>query len=671
MRINSTILNHRIIDTKPETKKPSNQSVIVNNTHLPDCSYGRYIAFKGIKPATIQDSKTIPMEKKLELIRKEMKALNLDALFVSSFNEYLNEIIGKNDNQRQYISDFTGSKGDVIITGDSAHLFVDSRYHIQADHEVDSNLYTVEKVGLDKNGEVSCEDEHSRISEFLKKFAQNKSFTIGYDPNKISIKDITYIKHLINKVRVIAKFVPTEENLVDKIRGGKPIVASTEIRSLPDEMTGESTLSKLDRLQEKLTKENKEACIITNLYDIAYLTNLRGDDTLCSCTFNAKAIFNKGDLTVFCDKNKVPEETKKQLTPRVKFLAEGDFEKALLQLPHSANAPKDISFYQDETSAKTYTLLKNLTKEGIKVDELHTNPVTKMRAQKNKIELEHYTKDLHAADRALYEVMNLVNDAVNKGELFTEKDLEIEMENAHKRNGASKLSFATIPSAGTSTEEAHYMTANPDQVIKKGDLVLVDTGAFYKTGLATDLTRTWIAGGKEGIEHLKNTNPEKLQKIKRMYSIMLKTILKVMHAELEPNSTGKIIERLCSRSYEEYKLPIEYGWGHGVGIHVHEFPPYIDSYDHGYWDTKLKEGMTFAIEPGYYEKGFGGIRLENIVTIQKHHDKEKAAKGWLKTNCLSYTPIETELLDPEILTKEELKQIEDYNKKAFANVDKR
>lgn len=670
MRINPAIHTYKAIRPELTASKLLVEDRMGNNDRLLDFNYGRYLVFKGTVKPFVKSKDNLSSAQKLDLIRKEMKALNLDALLVSSTDEYLNEIIGKKGTQKEYLSDFTGSKGDIIITDKSAHLFVDSRYHIQADKEVDHTLYTVEKIGVDNNGNPTGEDEQSRISSFIKQTALNKTINIGYDPERISIKDITYLKHLINKVKVVAKFIPTEENLVDKIRGGKLKVISAEIKVIPDEITGESTESKLDRLKKKLEKEKIESCVLTNLFDIAYLTNLRGDDTPYSATFNAKAIFAKGNLTVFCDDSNVPEETKNRLKGRVKFLAEQDFEKGLDQLSRTDNPPKNISFYQDETSTKTYNLLKNLGKDGIRLIELKTNPVTEMRVIKNNVELQHYTTDLHAADRAMNEVINLVNDSVNKGKVFTELDLEIEVEKAHKRNGATKLSFATIPSAGNSTEEAHYMTANSDQFIQKGDLVLVDTGGFYRSGLSTDLTRTWIAGGNEGIEQLKSTSPAKLDKIKRMYSIVMKTMLNVMNAEIPPESTGKIIDKICTRTYEEYNLPIEYGWGHGTGVNVHEFPPHIDSYDHGYWDVRLKEGMTFAIEPGYYEKGFGGIRLENIVAIKKHHNKEKADAGWHEVECLSYTPIETNLLDPEILTKEELKLIKDYKEKALANVNK-
>ncbi|MEW5820046.1 MAG: M24 family metallopeptidase [Cyanobacteriota bacterium] len=646
------------------------KSELLNKSLIALNNYGSYIAFKG----KCSPSKTIAgnnnnydINQKLSLLREEMKKHNLDALIVSSSDSYLNEFVDRDESQREYISDFTGSVGDVLITQNSAHVLVDFRYYEQADKEVNHNLYTVEKIGLDPQGNPYPEDENNRMATIIKKLIQNNQgpINIGYDPDKVSIKNFTYLKHLVTKVTSKAKFIPTEENLVDSVRGGTPAIQPNKIIKLAQKITGETSEDKLKRLAKILKTKNIDTFIITNLSDIAYITNLRGYDIPYNSTFKAKAIFTDGKLHLFSNNNEIKNQLSGDDFKCIKTHPLNTFDNFLIELASKNDAPKRFAFNDDEVTAKTYFLIRSLVKHNVSLVEFPITPIAEMRILKNKTEMKHFSSDIRKTDRVFIETIEWLNSRINSNEPVTEKDLQLKVEEFHKSYGATRLSFPIIPATGSNTEIAHYMTADPDKFINIGDLILLDTGAFYSSGLSTDQTRTWIAGGSEGIKYLEKTNPQKLEKIKKVYSVVTKAILAVMNTELAPGTAGKTIDKMVEKIFKEHNLSLECGIGHGLGICVHEFPPFIHSCDTGYIDNTLKEGMVFAIEPGYYEKDFGGIRHENIVTVRKHSDKDKANKGWHEIECLSFAPFDENLLDKNILNEQELKLIAEYNQKAM------
>ena len=627
-------------------------------------SYGKYITFKGKVHSTNSiksKNNDINVGKKLELLREQIKQHDLDALIVRSSDDYLNEYVNKKQSQREYISEFTGSYGEVLITADSADLIVDNRYHLQAEQQVNSNYYKVQKAGIDEKGHEIPEDVTFRLATLLKKMAEkNGQIKVGYDPNKVSIKDQTYLKHLCNKVNTKVKFIPTEFNLVDKVRGNRPEVDFKPIIEIPEYVAGESVQSKLQRLHQNLKKFKVDLFIVNKLCDISYLTNLRGNDIPYTSTFHSKAIFNNDKLTVFCDISKIPDSVKLNYKNVVEFKPEEKFYTDIENICSGSHKPLRIGFREADINAKTYLEIIKQKQNHHVIVEIMENPIAEMRARKNPTELKHYAKDIKLTDKVMKDVIDWVNSNVVSNKNISEADLQDYVELTHKRYGASGLSFPIMPQSGENTEKAHYTQGNPEKFIKPGELIMLDTGAYYKSGLATDLTRTWIAGGEEGFKILEKQDPEKLKEIKKAYSVILKSLLNLMYKELPPGMTGKYIEMEILRSCNKYGYDMEYGIGHGTGVDVHEFPPYIDTIIRNETDNKLEEGMTFAIEPGIYKKGLGGIRLENILVVKKHSDDEKAKHNWHQLDSLSFAPIDYNLLDKDILDETDMKRINDW-----------
>ena len=86
--------------------------------------------------------------KLIEYLKDYLSKNDLDGLVINSTNEFLVEYNMLELNSRYYVTGFTGSTGDVLFTNDKIYLFVDTRYHEQADNQVDKNYIEVVKMPM-------------------------------------------------------------------------------------------------------------------------------------------------------------------------------------------------------------------------------------------------------------------------------------------------------------------------------------------------------------------------------------------------------------------------------------------------------------------------------------------------------------------------------------------
>jgi Xaa-Pro aminopeptidase len=178
---------------------------------------------------------------------------------------------------------------------------------------------------------------------------------------------------------------------------------------------------------------------------------------------------------------------------------------------------------------------------------------------------------------------------------MTEVDLAAEIEYRMRRMGADGVSFNTIVASGKRSALPH---AHPsDQFIEANELLLIDMGAMV-AGYASDMTRTYVVG-KVGT------------KIRRMYEAVLSSQLAALDLVKAGVSCARVDRtvRNVLRGYGFDKLFV-HSTGHGLGLEIHERPRVGRKEA-----TKLEAGMTITIEPGVYEEGTGGIRIEDTVLV--------------------------------------------------------
>ena len=200
----------------------------------------------------------------------------------------------------------------------------------------------------------------------------------------------------------------------------------------------------------------------------------------------------------------------------------------------------------------------------------------------------------------------------------------------YKKFGAKSLSFKSIVAKDKNSALAHYSKCSKDEIIKDGSLILIDCGAYYEGGLATDITRVFVKG-----------QPSALQK--KVYTTVLKMFLHSFNYPVCEGTTGYEIDNLARKIADKNQIEgfeFNHGLGHGIGVSVHEYPPNLSKNELA--KIKLENNMCFTIEPGLYNKKHFGVRLENSCYM-----KDGKIHSFVKMNY------EKKLIEFDMLTEQE------------------
>lgn len=553
---------------------------------------------------------------RLKQLRIMMKEKLLDGLIVKGTDRFLNEYVPTEESTRVWISGFTGSTGDVLIGMDDAYLFVDGRYYLQADQESDPSFWTVNKVpmGVSLQGAMA--------SLLLEKF-NILGRRIGIESDRYSVRGFQDLNKRTQNIKLeLVSIVPS---LVEILRGELPKSGGT-IVSVGDELTGRSVEDKLKCIRKQMAHERLDAFVIQKLDEIAYLTNLRGDEIPFQSTFKSIVVVYPEQCVVAISGGM--ERGEGNISPSLTLMGEEDWLELLRGKEHSFRVGYD-------PSSTTEWVRK--TVEGCGSTLVPTDsPLAPMKAMKTPQELRHMIHSFHRADLVVQRGTSWLCDQLDRGDSVSEADFAEKVVQCFKSSGARGLSFNVISAAGKNGAVIHYSHPDPDRSIKVGELMLLDTGAYYEGGYATDLTRTFLVGGK-GVQ----ANDQQ----RRIFTLVLKGAIAGMKARFPEGTSGISIDALVRSPIWEAGFTYNHGTGHGVGINVHESPPSISL--HG--NFVLEKGHIFSIEPGIYIEGFGGVRIENLCTVVD--DPENP--GFLAIVPLTFSPLDERLIETKMLSKEE------------------
>ncbi|MCS6876502.1 MAG: aminopeptidase P family protein, partial [Aquificaceae bacterium] len=216
----------------------------------------------------------------------------------------------------------------------------------------------------------------------------------------------------------------------------------------------------------------------------------------------------------------------------------------------------------------------------------------KLRAIKDKVEIDTVREGVRASDRVYYKLLGFLREGL------TELELRSMIVSEFFKEGATGESFPTIVASGEGSAIPHWETSNRN--IRRGETLLIDMGLVWN-GYCTDFTRTL---------HIGRASSE----FKRIYNIVRDAHL----LALEKVKVGRKISEIDKTAREFIKRKgfgkaFSHSTGHGVGVEIHEYPRvYYKGQDK---DVLIEEGMVFTIEPGIYLKGKFGVRLENMVAV--------------------------------------------------------
>ena len=541
------------------------------------------------------------IKNKIKILRKKFDPLNIDGYIVPKNDEFFSEY-ASNDRLKT-ISNFSGSAGVSIILKKNNYLFVDGRYTIQAQNE---------------------SGKYFKIIQIHKNLPSSifKGINLGFDPKLFTSKQLKY--YFSNKNNLI----PINKNLIDQIYKKKQ-KKTKPFFSLNKNIVGENHQSKLKRVRNFLKSNKADYLFVSAPENVAWLLNIRGYNNPNSPIPNSRLIISKNnELFLLAEKkNALKIITEKKITKN-QLIDPKNFVDLIDKL-------KIGNFILDNQSCSIFyeKIIRNKFKILDKDD-----PIYKFKSIKNSDEIKHmieaHKKDGLALTRFIYWLKKK-----NKKKI-TEVDAQNKLEKFRKANDSYLFpSFNTIAGTGSNAAIVHYRaTTKKTKFIKKNDIFLCDSGGQYKYG-TTDVTRT-ICFSK----------PKK--NIKDVFTRVLKGHIAVAETNLKKDNIGKKIDIKARQFLKKKGLDYPHGTGHGVGffLNVHEGPQSISKFN----SVKIEKGMVLSNEPGFYKKGFFGIRIENLVYVKK-------TKNNLHFENLTFAPIETDLINYELLNKNEKNYLFKYH----------
>jgi Xaa-Pro aminopeptidase len=550
------------------------------------------------------------MNKEVKELRKKFKKYKIDGYVVPKNDDYFTEY--SKINRLKIISNFSGSAGLAIILKNKNYLFTDGRYTIQSEME---------------------SGKHFKIVSYEKIINCNlfKNLKLGLDPKLFTNQQIKNYFLKNNQIKFLSN------NLIDEIKPQK-VIKSNPFFSLKDEIVGENSKSKINKIADYLKKNKADNLFVTAPENVAWILNIRGNDGPNSPVPNSRLIINKSKkIFLITEFNKAKKLIKEKIINKNQIVATSDLPKKILSL-------NGKNFIIDNKSCSVF--YENIIKSKFKIIK-REDPTYLLKAIKNNTEIDN-TISSHVIDGVALTKFIYWIKKVNKKKI-TEVDAQIKLEKFRKKNNKYLYpSFETIAGTGGNGAIVHYRAKKGScRTIRKGDIFLCDSGGQYKYG-TTDVTRT-ICFTKQK------------SSIKNIFTKVLKGHIAVANTDLKLDDTGIKIDRRARKYLKESKLDYAHGTGHGVGffLNVHEGPQSISKLN----KIKIQEGMILSNEPGYYKKGSYGIRIENLVFVKK-------VKKKIFFENLTLAPIEKDLINFNLLTKSEKDYLFKYHLDVYSKLSK-
>ena len=581
------------------------------------------------------------MAGRLERVRVAMRAKGVDALVVRGTDAYLSEYVPEAESGRVWLTGFTGSLGDALVTLDRAWLFVDGRYHVQADVELDAACWTAVKSPLGIGNESACA---TKIAALAGALPDPQTLAVGYEPACYSVHAW---KSFCNELAGVAvRWIALDPSLVADARGPvePTVTGSGRLRVVDESTLGRTVEEKVALVAEWLASKRADALLVTKLDELAWLANLRGEEMPYQATFRALGVVTRDALHLSVRVAPVTDAVR-AARPTVRF-CDDEALVALLRSLGVGGKKGRVALDPASVSAGMRDRVEALGLEALAV----TSPVVAAKAKKTDAELAAMKRALRRADGVVARAQAWLTDQVSRGERVTEVGFAAQVERMFRAAGAVGLSFRVISAFGTNGASVHHPPSD-ETVIEAGALMLLDTGCYFEEGFATDLTRTFFVGGPDDAPTAEQ---------RRLYTLTLKSAIAGMTARVPRGASGAQIDGITRRPLWREGLDYAHGTGHGVGINVHEAPPSIGKTA----TATVEPGHVFSIEPGLYLEGIGGVRIENLCTV---HD-DPAHPGYLQVVPLTFAPLDARLIDITLLEADEIAFVRWYAEKGAAEL---
>lgn len=568
------------------------------------------------------------INEKLSALRSLMTQNALDAYIVPSGDPHQSEYPAEHWLIRRWISGFLGSMGYAVITPSHAGVWTDSRYFIQCESELQGTEYELHKQI------VQGAPEH--IEWLIEQLP--KGSRIGCDGAMFSVAQIRSMQKKFGKAGID---LMTTVDLISPIWQQRPLLLNNPIFEHDVVFTGRTRKQKLTAIRAKMKENKADFHLVSTLDDIGWTLNLRGSDVECNPVFIAHLVIGKDKAYLFINLSQVPDEIKTALNEDNIFIKSyNTIDDFLAQLTDKQSIAIDINNLN-------FQLFNSIKKAKIVETDTFSSM---MKAVKNKTEMKHLREVMVKDGVALLKAFRWLEQTLEKREVS-----EFEMASMIAQFRSDQLhyfgeSFSAIVGYQSNGAINHYHPAHEaSAMIKKEGILLVDSGGQYFDG-TTDITRT-IALSEPTAEQ------------KRNYTLVLKGHISLAVLKFPTGTKGVQMDILARMHLWQHGLNFGHGTGHGVGffMNVHEPPQGFMTGLGSRGITPHEAGMYSSNEPGFYQNGEYGIRIENLVLVV---EAEKTEFGqFLKFDTITLFPIETRLIDVSLLTRAEKAWFNAYHKR--------
>ena len=561
------------------------------------------------------------------VLRAELARRGLSGFILPRADRHQNEYVPPSEERLAWLTGFTGSAGCAIVLADRAVLFADGRYTLQARDQVDGSIFTF--------AHLIETPPATWIEANLPAGAK-----LGYDP----------WLHTVDGAERLAKacaaagatLVPTEPNPVDAIWPDRPAPPRGAISLHDMKFAGETAASKLARITAELAKAKADALVISDPHAVAWTFNIRGADVAHTPIALAFAIVPQiGRPALYVDGVKLSNAVRHALSELADIHEPADFIRDLTALGAAHRTIRLDQATGADAISRIVTSSGGRARRG-------SDPIALMKVVKNPVEIAG-ARAAQARDGAAVARFLAWFEREAPGGKLTEIDAVEALESFRRETGLLKdVSFPTIAGSGPHGAIVHYrVTRATNRRIAPEELFLIDSGAQYEDG-TTDITRTVVVGRPTA-------------EMRTRFTLVLKGHIAIARAVFPDGTSGAQIDSFARAPLWAAGLDFDHGTGHGVGSYlgVHEGPARISKLG----TVALKRGMILSNEPGYYKAGAYGIRIENLVLVVEAAAAAGGEKPLNTFETLTLAPIDQRLIDPALLTAEEILWLDNYHAK--------
>ena len=565
-------------------------------------------------------------EDRLKALREQLVRERLDGFVVPLTDEHMSEYVGEYAQRLAWLTGFQGSAGSAVVLPEEAAIFVDGRYTFQVREQVDAAHWQYESV------------PQTSVAAWLGAHAPEGG-RIGYDP---WLHTRAWVKAASEALAERgAELVAVETNPVDAVWPDRPAPSDARLVVHEDRYAGQSAAEKRQGIADWLTAKKADAVVLSALDSIAWTFNIRGKDVSRTPVALAYAMVH-ADATadLYVAPEKIDEAVLQHLGNAVRVHPRADFAGALRDL-----AGKTVAADPERAVA---AIFEALDAGGATILPLR-DPAVLPKAIKNPVEIAGHKAAQARDGAALSRFLHWIAVETPKSGV-DELAAAARLEAFRKETGLLEdLSFDTISGAGPNGAVVHYrVEEKTNRPIEQGSFYLVDSGGQYRDG-TTDVTRTIAIGAPS-------------EEMRRRFTLVLKGHIALARAQFPTGTRGSQLDVLARQFLWAEGLDYAHGTGHGVGsfLSVHEGPQRIATA--GGNDEPLQPGMILSNEPGYYKTGEYGIRIENLVLVERR-DVSGAEREMLGFEMLTFAPIDRNAIDTGILTAEERAWVDAYHAK--------